>query len=536
MPETKQRPLLADRQFAALWSTVETSFLGMFIHVVASAWMIANLTNSATLVAMAQTANALPIVLFSLLAGALADTKGQRMMMLMSLALSILASLALVVVAYFEVFEAWLLLLILFFVGVGNAVFIPAWQAALASLVPRARLSEAIAIHNIGANIMRTTGPPLGGLLVASLGPVFTFVAGGLTYLPALITVGMWRPVKAPSSEGQESLSSAMMGGLRYVFSTPQVRPILLRSFAATLTCVSVTALLPMIARDQLGGGATSYGLLFGAFGFGAILGGLTFQALRPRVRTESLVRGCHLVNAAAIVVLVFARSFPVAVLPCILSGGCWLIFNSIHNSSLQLTAPRWLAGRIVAMFFTASFLGLSLGGWIWGFIAQRAGTQTSLALSVVAVLGMYLLARRFPLPETRALIVDPLPQPRMLTEIPQSVSRNDPVQVMITHRVDPAHATTFHRLMFQRRRHLTQLGARHWSLLNALNQDGAWVETFQLASWSDFQRYLSRRTAESQDLRDQLVLIQKDQIPPQITHYVAVTPGPEQKTMMLRS
>lgn len=534
MSQPAPKSLFADRVFTSLWATAEFSFLGLFIHMVACAWMIATMTNSAPLVAMAQTANALPIVMFSMIAGALADIKGQRAMLIVALLLSIAASVALVVVAYLEVMHAWLLLGLLFLAGLGNALFIPAWQATLTGLVPRDRMADAVALHNIGANIMRTTGPSLGGFLIALVGPAVTFTVGALTYLPNLLVVLMWKPA-APALTGEtESLGSAMRGGFQFLRASPQLHPVLWRAMVSTLTSVSVMALLPLIARDQMGGDATTYGFLFGAFGLGAILGGTTLQFMRNRFRNETIVRSAHLINVGSITLLAFSTQLWLGLIACIISGGCWLCFNSVHNSNLQLATPRWMAGRIVSMFFTGSFMGLVLGGWIWGLIAQLFGTEISLLVSAVSVLGAYILALACPLPETRNMIVDPLPQPNSPAHAPDQDHRRDPVQVMIEHRIDPDMQTEFHRLMFLRRRHMTRLGARNWTLMNALDKHDAWIETFQVASWADFERYLSRRTAESIELRAQVMAVQHDGRPPVITHYLTVTPGPKRHDTIL--
>lgn len=537
MPDSQPNSLFANRIFTRLWATVEISFLGAFIHVVACAWLIASMTDSATLVALTQTANALPLVIFSLFAGALADTHDQRLTMIAALVFSIIGSAMLALCAWLGLLGPWSMLGLLFMVGTGVAVFTPSWQASLGALVARDQLADAVSLHNMGANLMRTIGPTLGGFLVTLAGAPITFLLGALAYLPALVTLFLWRPAPPAASETErESITGAMMGGLRFLFASQHLMPILLRVFCFSAGAISVMALLPLIARDQLSGDAASYGILFGAFGAGAILGGFLMRIWRTRYSNETVVRSAFLINALAILGLALSHAFWLGLLATVIAGSCWLTVHSLQNTTLQLATPRWIVGRMVSMFLTAAFLGLSVGSWLWGVIAEQTGTEIALALAALTMAGTWGLALWLPLPETRNLIVDPFPQAMMPTQMPAGRPRPGPVQIMVDHRVDPAKETEFHRLMFLRRRHFTRIGARHWTLLNALNEDGSWIETFQLASWADFERYMSRRTAETLSLREEVAAVQLDGKPPAVRYYLSMAPGPKQNTVMLRT
>jgi predicted MFS family arabinose efflux permease len=291
------------------------------------------------------------------------------------------------------------MLALLFVVGTGVAIFTPSWQASFGDIVPMARLPEAVSLHNMGANLMRTVGPTLGGLLIASAGAGLTFLAGALAYLLALAAVLAWRPAAGEPAIDPERVGAAVGSGLRYLRAAPEVPPLLLRVLAFCTCTVSVVALLPLVARDHLGGGAQTYGLLFGGYGLGAILGGLSLPELRRRRTAEWITRVVMLVNAAAVAMLALGDQFSVALVATTVSGSCWLLTHTLLNSTLQLATPRWMVGRIVAMYLTAAYLGLSLGSWLWGGVAGQIGTRGALALSAVGLVGTFVLALRLRLP-----------------------------------------------------------------------------------------------------------------------------------------
>lgn len=319
------------------------------------------------MVALTQAAYGLPMVIFSIFAGAVADTYDRRKTMIWALAFSICASALLAVAASFELLGSWSTLTLLFLVGIGAAIFTPSWQASLGTIADRDRLGEAVSLHNMGANVMRTVGPALGGFLVTFTSATFTFLVGALSYLPALIVLTFWKPQTTPVGATRESVTSAMAAGIRFLIASPAIQPIFLRVFCFSTSAISVMALLPLIVRDQFGGDATDYGILFGAFGLGAILGGFAQGLLRQRYDSEWMVRRAFLINASAIAVRAITNNFIVGLLATGLAGSCWLMSHSLQNTTLQLATPRWMVGRMVSICLTATFLGISAGSWLWG-------------------------------------------------------------------------------------------------------------------------------------------------------------------------
>ena len=362
--------LLRDRKFRNLWATVELSFLGMFVHVVAGGWLMTALTPSATLVSLIQTAYALPMVVFSVIAGALADTLDRRATMIGSLLLSLFSSGILAALAFYDLLTPWTILGLIFAVGSGVAIFTPSWQASLGDIVPRDRLVEAVSLHNMGANAMRTIGPSLGGMLIASTGASVAFTVGAVSYVPALCTM-LLRPTTQEQSRDREGFRSALELGFRFLAVSPHLQLLLLRVFCFSLGAICVMAMLPLVAKDQFGQGARAYGFLFGGYGLGAILGGLCMKRLRQTFAVDTIVSGAFLITAIAMAALALSTSFWIGLPATVAAGACWLTVHSLQNSVLQLATPRWIVGRMVAMFLSSVFLGLAVGGWLWGLVAE---------------------------------------------------------------------------------------------------------------------------------------------------------------------
>ena len=513
--EIQPPSLLRDGNFRNLWAAVELSFLGMFVHVVAGSWLMVALTPSATLVSLIQTAYALPMVVFSVIAGALADTLDRRVTMIGSLALSLVASGGLAVLAIFELLTPWTILGLIFGVGSGVAIFTPSWQALLGDIVPRNRLVEAVSLHNIGANAMRTIGPSIGGLLIASAGPSVAFTVGAASYLPALFAM-LLRPAARSRGSDREGFRSALELGFRFLAVSPHLQLLLLRVFCFSLGAICVMAMLPLVAKDQFGQGARAYGFLFGGYGLGAILGGLCLKRLRGKFDVDTIVSGAFLITAIAMAALALSASFWTGLPATVAAGACWLMVHSLQNSVMQLATPRWIVGRMVAMFLSSAFLGFAVGGWLWGTVAEMLGTHGALGLATLWMLGTFVLALRIPLPETAGLDLEPLDTAEIADEH-GSALRGGPLHIVIDHQIDSHRLDDFLTLMEQRRRHLIRLGAKHWTLLRDIRDAGRWTESFQTESWADYRRMMSRRTAETATLRQAAVALQQGSVEPAV-------------------
>src|SRR5688572_20437905 len=279
--------------FRRIWLASLVSNLGLLIQGVGAAWAMTQMTSSADKVALVQTALMLPIMLISMPAGAIADMYDRRVVALGSLGFALAGATALAVMAWLNLVTPNILLAFCFVVGCGMALFGPAWQSSVSEQVPAETLPAAVALNGISYNIARSFGPAIGGVIVATAGAVAAFAANALLYIPLLIVLFLWRRNSEPSRLPRERLNRAIVSGVRYIANSPSIRIVLTRTLVTGIIGGSIMALMPLVARDLLHGGAQTYGIMLGAFGMGAVIGALNIGEVRRRMSGEAAVRAC---------------------------------------------------------------------------------------------------------------------------------------------------------------------------------------------------------------------------------------------------
>ncbi len=332
------------RVFALFWWASLASSFGSMIQTVGASWLMTTIAPSPDQVALVQTANALPFFFLSLLAGALADTRDRRVLMLVSQVFTLLASAVLAVIALTGDITPPLLLGLTFLIGCGAALFAPAWQASIGDQVPRAQIAPAVMANAVGFNLARSVGPAIGGVIVAAVGAAAAFVVNAVSYLGIIATLLWWRPKRVRSELPPEPLGTAIAAGLRYVSLSPHMVAILLRCVLYTIPVVAVPALMPIVARDLLGGGAPTFGLLMGGFGIGAMLGALSSAALRQRFTSDSLLRTLSALACVAMIGIGQSHWAPLTLVAHVLAGAVWTQAFANFNIAVQLSSPRWVA------------------------------------------------------------------------------------------------------------------------------------------------------------------------------------------------
>src|SRR3954469_4852773 len=270
--------------FRRIWLASLLSNLGLLIQGVGAAWAMTQMAASADRVALVQTALMLPIMLISMPAGAIADMYDRRIVTLISLCIALTGATALTVLAGLNLITPETLLAFCFVVGSGNALFGPAWQSSVSEQVPAEALPSAVALNGISYNIARSFGPAIGGLVVATLGTAVAFAANAVLYIPLFVVMFLWRRTPEPSRLPRERLNRAIVSGVRYIANSPSIRIVLARTLITGVIGGSVSALMPLVARDLLHGGAQTYGIMLGAFGMGAVIGALNITEVRRRM------------------------------------------------------------------------------------------------------------------------------------------------------------------------------------------------------------------------------------------------------------
>src|SRR5262245_58673295 len=263
------------RIFLAIWTASLISNLGSLIQAVGASWLMTSIAPSPDMVALVQASTALPILLLSLPSGAIADIWDRRIIMLIAQSLMLTVSAALAAIAYFGHITPWTLLSLTFLLGCGAALYGPAWQSSVGEQVPREEVPAAVSLNSLAFNLARTAGPAVGGLIVAAAGPPAAFLVNAVTYIGLLVVLSTWRRKVPVQTLPPESMTTGMQAGLRYVRLSPVICTVLVRGFFFGFLGSAIWALMPLIARDLLAGNALTYGILFGAFGVGAVIGAL---------------------------------------------------------------------------------------------------------------------------------------------------------------------------------------------------------------------------------------------------------------------
>src|SRR5690606_30293836 len=240
--------------FRAVWLASMASNFGGLIQSVGASWLMTSIAESADMVALVQASVTLPVMLLSLLAGAMADNRDRRLVMIAAQLFMLAVSVALAVVAWMGLITPWLLLLLTFLLGCGGAFNAPAWQASVGDMVPRADLPNAVALNGMGFNIARSVGPAIGGAIVAAAGAAAAFAVNAVSYIALIAVLLRWRPPPNPQLLPRESLGMAIGAGIRYVAMSPAIRVVLVRAAVFGGGASAALALMPLVAKILIGG------------------------------------------------------------------------------------------------------------------------------------------------------------------------------------------------------------------------------------------------------------------------------------------
>lgn len=489
--------------FRRIWLASVLANLGALIRSVGAAWAMTQMTSSADKVALVQTALMLPVMLISMPAGAIADMYDRRIVALVSVGIALAGAATLTALAWLDLITPNLLLALCFVVGSGMALMDPAWQSSVSEQVPLETLPAAVALNSISYNIARSVGPAIGGIVVASAGAVATFALNALLYLPLIIALFLWKRISAPSRLPPEKLSRAIVSGVRYIINSPSITVVLVRSMVMGVIGGGIIALMPLVARDLLHGGAQTYGAMLSAFGLGAVIGALNITELRKRMAGEAAIRACALSMGGAIIAVALSGEPVLTAVALFLAGAVWMIAWALFNIGVQLAAPRWVAGRSLAAYQAAGSGGIAIGSWAWGYLADVTGVQATLLISaglmlVTPVLGLWLPMPRISAREQEG---EMLADPEVRLELS---GRSGPLVVEIEYRVSRENARAFHNVMQDVQLFRQRTGAYGWSIARDIADPELWTERYHCPTWLDYLRQRNRSTQSERALDGQ--------------------------------
>jgi MFS family permease len=518
---------LRHRVFAALWIATVVSNIGTWMQNAAAGWLMAGLTQDPFIVSLVQVATMLPVVLFGLPAGALADIVDRR-----KLLIAVNAVLALVVAALG--FLVWLgrvtpeiLLIFTFLVGVGSALIAPSWQAIVPSLVPHKDLQAAISLNSVGINISRAVGPALAGLIIGAIGLAAPFWVNALSTLAVIGVLLWWRT--APSGVHPlpaEHFRSALSVGWRHARNNLHLQATLMRAAGFFLFASAYWALLPLVARDQIASGPQLYGLLLGTIGVGAVGGAFLLPRLKAMLGPNNLVAAATAGTALALVLFGLARTSEVGLAAALIAGVSWIAVLAPINVSAQVALPGWVKGRGLALFATVQFGAMTVGSAIWGQVAKATSLPLAHFIAAAcAAIAIPLLAR-WRLQTGASFDFTPSmhwPAPVLSGDV--EVDRG-PVQIVIEYRIALEDRDAFIDTIIELSSERLRDGAYDWDIYEDAAEIGRMVETFHVSSWLEHQRQHQRVTLADHDVQQRVLQFHRGSSPPVVRHLLAARWG----------
>lgn len=378
---------LRHTRFRQLWIANLISNLGTWTQTFASAWLIATVSATASASSLVQTASYLPIFLFALFAGVIADAVHRPKFLFMCNAFMALCACAMALLVMRGIATTGALLALTFCVGCGSAFMWPAWQASMSGLVEPDEVEAAATLNNLSYNVAAITGPALGGVLFAWVG------AGALYLLNAFSFIGLlgiywfwWREHGADTAPARLDFVARMKDGLATAFGCARYRHILLNVGTVFFATIAFAALLPIFVKDILRMDSGVFGLLMGSLGAGAVAGAFLLPTLRQHVGKTRLLGGALLVYGAMLLSLPLLRSLAVMVPLIIAAGMAWSATVSTLNAAAQLSFPVEIRARTLSIYLFVMAAGYTGGSLVWGRVADRFGVQAALAAAGACV------------------------------------------------------------------------------------------------------------------------------------------------------
>jgi MFS family permease len=510
--------------FAVLWGATVLGNTGSFMRDVASSWLVTDLSSAPAAVAMIQAAGTLPIFLLAIPAGVLSDIVDRRKLLIGVQVLLACVSITLMGLSYFRMLTVEALVGLTFLGGVGAALVAPAWQAIVPELVPRRDLKSAIALNSLGINIARSIGPAAGGLILASFGAAMTYGADVASYLFVIAALLWWKRPKEDPGELSEHFAGAFRAGLRYARASRELHVVLLRAAIFFAFASSVWALLPLVARNLLGGTAGFYGVLLGAVGAGAIGGAILLPKLRTRLSSDALLLVSVAGTAGVMLLLSLAPPQWLAVIILLVLGAAWITALTTLNGVAQSILPNWVRGRALAIYLTVFNGAMAAGSLGWGFVAEAIGVPQTLVVSAIALVVAGLVMHRVKLPLGEADLVPSNHWPEPLIATPVAHDRG-PVMILIEYRVDKPNRSAFLHLLDNLSRERQRDGAYSWGVTEDAANPELIVEWFFVESWAEHMRQHARVSNTDADIQSQLLTYHRGPERPVVRHFLGLDP-----------
>ena len=384
---------LTHRNFRLLWFGALTSSIGTWMQKVAQAWLIVTMAGSASAfyLGLDSFAGELPILLFTLIGGVVADRRDRRHMMLVSQVVQMTVAFILAALVISGVVEIWMVVTLSFISGCGQAFGGPAYQSLIPTLVGKEHLPNAVALNSIQFNLARVIGPVVAGVALASVGMVACFGLNGVSFLFVIAAILALRDVHVPPV-ATESIVTQMKGGLRYVRDSHNLIAVMVLGFIVAFLGFPLLTFLPVITKDVFGRDVAFYSRLMTCAGAGAVTGALVVAYVGKHRHIGKLLLVFLALFGASMSAFSLSRTPVLTAVLLFIAGSLLVMCTSLTTSLAQLLAPAELRGRVVSIYMLAFRGGSPLGGLASGWLVTQVGSApkvlmvNGIALTVVAL------------------------------------------------------------------------------------------------------------------------------------------------------
>jgi MFS family permease len=391
------------RDFRIQWLGACTSSIGTWMQIVAQNWLVTQLTNSSPFyLGLDAFLQQLPIILFTLIGGVIADRYDRRRTLIASQYVQMATSATLAALVYFQVVEIWHILLLSFLTGCAQAFGGPAYQSLIPSLVDKKDLPNAVALNSIQFNVARVLGPTFFGITLAiylhwgyseSQAMNACFLLNSLSFLVVVSTL-MSLHVKHIPHTGTTRMRDEMKGGLSYVRDHGSLTSLILLAAATAFLGFTVLTFLPVFAQRVFHGRATTYSQLMICSGIGSIVGALIIAWLGQFKRMGLTALLVQAVYGLLIVVFAMSRVMWLSDLLLFLTGAALMIVFSTVTSLIQLVAPNEMRGRVMSIYLLAFRGAMPIGSLLSGFLATYIGVPWAIGINggLLVLVAIYFL------------------------------------------------------------------------------------------------------------------------------------------------
>jgi predicted MFS family arabinose efflux permease len=382
--------LLRTRRFGTFWVASLLSNIGTWAQQMAQPWLMLSLGASPFLLGLDSFALAAPVLLLTLVGGALADASDRRQTILRFQFLQMLCPIAVVLLLAFNATQPWMIIVLSLIVGITDGLSMPSFQSIVPSIVEKEQIANGIALNSTQFNLSRILGPAIAGVLMTSVGAVGAFAVSAFSYVP-FVLVALWvLPRLGVSEAPKEGFHwRGLLANVREVLKRPALRGVLLTVFFSSLLCAPLLVFCPVLVQESFHSDVSHFGLVMGCFGAGGLCGAIVLLCIDAK-RDRRPISNCFSILYGVVLVLVSLVNVDWGLQALFaLAGFSMTMSNTSANTLLQSASSTSVRGQTVSMFMLAMRGGMALGALLTGVTVAAFGVRHSLLINGLLAIGV---------------------------------------------------------------------------------------------------------------------------------------------------